>query len=114
MSANREEKTLFEYMYPLRPSYQSCFKLPSLPDNVYFEHDPDSISLLRKFTGPEDPYLFLREFEEVANLVQYAHIPSDVIRLKFIPFALKDDAKSGCIVYLFTPFLIGMNLLEVS
>jgi len=46
-----------------------------------------------KFMGIEDAYLFLREFEEVCSMMCYPNVPIDIVRLKFIPFVLKDDAK---------------------
>ena len=49
--------------------------------------------MLPKFTGLEDAYLFLREFEEVCSVVHFPNIPVDVVRMKLISFALKDSAK---------------------
>jgi len=46
-----------------------------------------------KFTGLEDAYLFLREFEEVYSMMHFPNIPIDVLWTKLIPFALKDSAK---------------------
>jgi len=40
----------------------------------------------------------------------YPNVPFDDMRLKFIPFALKDVIKSGCIACLQTPLLIGKGL----
>ena len=48
--------------------------------------------MLPKFIGIEDASLFLQEFEEVCYMMCYLNV-SDTVRLKFIPFALKDDAK---------------------
>ena len=41
----------------------------------------------------EDPYLFIRMFEEVCSLIHIPRVSNDVVRMKFIPFALKDNAK---------------------
>jgi len=49
--------------------------------------------MLPKFTGLEDAYLFFREFEEVCFMIHFPNIPIDVVRMKLIPFALKDSAK---------------------
>ena len=46
-----------------------------------------------KFTGLEDAYLFLREFQEVCSMMHFPNTPIDVVRMKLIPFALKDFAK---------------------
>ena len=40
-----------------------------------------------------DAYLFLSEFDEVCSMMQFPNVPHDIVRLHFIPFALKDLAK---------------------
>jgi len=37
--------------------------------------------------------LFLREFEEVCSMMHFSYIRVDVVRMKLIPFTLKDSAK---------------------
>jgi len=37
--------------------------------------------------------LFLREFEEVCSMMHFPNISINVVRMKLIPFALKDAAK---------------------
>ena len=49
--------------------------------------------MLSKFIGIEDAYLFLREFKEVCSMMCYRNVSIDIVRLKFILFSLKDDAK---------------------
>jgi len=49
--------------------------------------------MLPKFTGFADRYLFIRKFEEVYALIHMPRVSTDVVRMKSIPFALKDDAK---------------------
>ena len=49
--------------------------------------------MLSNFIGVEDAYLFLREFEEVCSMMCYPNVSIDSVCLKFISFALKDDAK---------------------
>ena len=41
----------------------------------------------------EDAYFFIREFEEVCLMMRIPQLGEDAIRLRFIPFALKDLAK---------------------
>jgi len=60
---------------------------------VTFELNPDYIVMLPKFMAFEHPYLFIREFGEVCSLIHNPRVPNDVVRMKFIPFALKEDAK---------------------
>ena len=55
--------------------------------------DRHYIQMLPKFTGLEDAYLFLSEFEEVCNMIHFHNVQIDVVKLRFVPFALKDNAK---------------------
>jgi len=38
-------------------------------------------------------YFFIREFEEACLMMKIPQLGEDVVRLRFIPFALKDIAK---------------------
>ena len=58
-----------------------------------FELRPDYTQMLPKFIGLKDAYLFLRKFEEVSSMMHFPNILVDVVRMKLIPFALKDSAK---------------------
>jgi len=49
--------------------------------------------MLPKFTRIEDAYLFLCEFEEACNTIYFHNVQIDVVKLRFVPFALKDNAK---------------------
>ena len=49
--------------------------------------------MLPKFTGLEDTYLFLSEFEEVCNMIRFHNVNTDVVKLRFVPFTLEDNAK---------------------
>jgi len=49
--------------------------------------------MLPKFTSLEDAYLFIKKFGEVCSMMHFPNIPVDVLRMKLIPFALKDYAK---------------------
>jgi len=60
---------------------------------VTFELNSYYIVTLPKFIGFEDPYLFIREFEKVRALIYMRRVSIDVVRMKFISFALKDNAK---------------------
>ena len=48
--------------------------------------------MLSKFSGEGDAYLFLSEFVEMCSMMQFPNVSQDV-RLRFIPFLLKDSAK---------------------
>ena len=77
----------------LSSSPQLCFDLPRILKDVTFELNPDYVDMLPQFTGFEDSYLFTCEFDEVCSLIHMPRVPNNVERMKFIPFALKDNAK---------------------
>jgi hypothetical protein len=62
----------------------------------HFNFKPDIIQLLPTFYGldQENPYLHLREFEEVCNTYSYSNCSMNTIGLKLFPFSLKDKAKT--------------------
>jgi len=72
----------------------SCIKLPEANGNN-FELKPQFINTLLKFHGleSEDAYFFVREFEEVCLMMRILQLGDDAVRLRFIPFSLKDLAK---------------------
>ena len=88
---NHRPRTLQERCYSI-PSLSSCIRLP-YESRYNFEIDHELISLLPRFTGLEDVYIFLREFEEVCALMNLDPQSEDILRLRLIPFALRDDAK---------------------
>ena len=51
------------------------------------------INMLPKFTGIDDAYIFIREFEEVCATMRLQQLLEDEIKLRLINFALKDQAK---------------------
>ena len=63
-------------------------------------------------TEREDPYLFIHEFEEVCALQKLQQLTEDSIRLRLINFALKENAKNGCIAYQLTLSQLGRGLLS--
>jgi len=88
-----QERTLSDIFYPHRTALPSYFVMSDLAPNVTFEFKPHYTQMLHKFTGLEDAYLFLREFEEVCSMMNFPNIPIDVVRMKLIHFVLKDSAK---------------------
>jgi len=88
-----QERTLSDIFYPPRTTLPSYFVMPNLAPNVTFKLKAHYSQMLPKFTGLGDAYLFLMEFEEACSLMHFPNIPIDVVRMKLIPFALKDSAK---------------------
>uniref|UniRef100_A0A2N9HET6 Retrotransposon gag domain-containing protein n=1 Tax=Fagus sylvatica TaxID=28930 RepID=A0A2N9HET6_FAGSY len=87
-------KTLHDYLHPTRNSSPSCIMFPANQQN--FDFKPGMIPLLPTFHGMdnENPYVHIREFEEVVATFHSQLGSIDTVRLKFFPFSLKDKAKS--------------------
>ena len=85
---------LLNRCYLLKSFIPSCIKLSTSTENNY-ELKPQFISMLPKFTGSdsEDVYIFISEFEEVCVMMKVQQLSYDAIRLRFITFALTDNAK---------------------
>ena len=83
---NNHVRTLRDYMNPTRTSAQSCIVFP--PDASHFNFKPDIIQLLPSFHGLdlENPYLQLREFEEVCNTYNDLNCSMNAIKLKLFFF----------------------------
>lgn len=60
------------------------------------ELKPRMIQLLPTIHGldSENPYVHIREFEEVVATFHNQHGTTDAVRLKFFPFSLKERAKT--------------------
>ncbi|XP_062113674.1 uncharacterized protein LOC133824717 [Humulus lupulus] len=100
-----QQRSLNDYLHPTRTPTPSCIIFP--PNMPNFEFKPGMIQLLPNFHGleNENPYVHIREFEEVvATFYNQANIV-DTVRLKFFPFSLKDKAKSW--LYSLRPRSIG-------
>ena len=89
-----QPRTLRDFMNPTRTGAPSCIVYP--PDASHFHFKPGIIQLLPNFHGleAENPYLHLREFEEVCNTHNVINCSMNTIRLKLFPFSLKDKAKT--------------------
>jgi hypothetical protein len=87
-------KTLCEYLQPTRTSSPSCMVFPTNVDT--FDLKRGVIQLLPKFHSldSENPYLHLKEFEEVCATLHNQNVNSDVVRLKLFPFSFKEKAKN--------------------
>ena len=100
-----QQRSLNDYLHPTRIPTPSCIIFP--PNMPNFEFKPGMTQILPNFHGleNENPYVHIREFEEVvATFYNQANI-ADIVRLKFFPFSLKDKAKSW--LYSLRPRSIG-------
>jgi len=84
---NNRVRTLRDHMNPTRTSAPSCTVFP--PDASHFNFKPHIIQLLPSFHGLdlENPYLHLREFEEVCNTYNDLNCSMNTIRLKLFSFS---------------------------
>ncbi|KAJ0083264.1 hypothetical protein Patl1_29973 [Pistacia atlantica] len=86
-------RTLKDYLQPSRTATPSCIMFP--PNVQLPEFKPGMIQLLPTFHGLENanPYVHIREFEEVVATFQNGADTIDTVKLRFFPFSLKDNAK---------------------
>ena len=87
-------RTLREHVNLISNSIPSCLIFPA--DVCHFNFKPGIIQLLPTFHGfdSENPYLHLREFEEVCHTYNNLNCSMNTIKLKLFPFSLKDKAKT--------------------
>jgi hypothetical protein len=83
---NNRVRTLKDHMNPTRTSAPSCIVFS--PDASHFNFKAGIIQLLPTFHGLEleNPYLHLREFEEVYNTYNDLNCSMNTIRLKLFLF----------------------------
>lgn len=69
-------------------------------------------NMILKFTSfhSKDAYIFINEFQKVNIIIKLQYLSDDIIKLCFILFVLKTNAKSGCIACLLSPPLFWINL----
>src|SRR6516165_2888819 len=81
--------TLRDRCFPSRISQSSCIRITPTIANI--ELKLNIINLLPIFTETTDAYVFIREFKEVCGGMTKTQ--QDAVNLRYISFALKDDAK---------------------
>ena len=89
-------RTMRDFMNPMRTSTPSCIVIPEGDDAVaHFNIKPGTLQSLPHFHGEdkENPYLHIKEFEEMVNTFCNHAAQLDVARMRLFPFSLKDKAK---------------------
>ena len=87
------ERTLREILKPQRTTTNSCIRLPEEANQFLMKSE--MIPLLPVYQGveSENPYSFMRDFEDVCNAFLSTGSPLHIICLVLFPFALKEKAK---------------------
>ena len=89
-------RTMRDFMNPTRTSTPSCIVIPEGGDvAASFNIKPGTLQSLPHFHGveKENPYLHVKEFEEMVGTFYNQPAQLNVARLKLFPFSLKDKAK---------------------
>ena len=84
-------RSMKDHIHPLRVSAPSCIIPPA--DDVVVR--PYLVPLLPTFHGidNENPYIHIRDFEEVCITFKEGVTDMDLLKLKALPLTLKDKAK---------------------
>ena len=87
------ERTLREILQPQRTTTNSCIRLPEEANQFLMKSE--MIRLLPVYQGfeYENPYSFMRDFEDVCSAFLSTGSPLHIICLVLFPFALKEKAK---------------------
>ena len=90
---NQQVRSMRDFLEPQRNTIPSCFVYPPNANN--FKLKPGMIQLLPNFHGleSENPYLHLKEFEEICVTLTQPPCTQEIIKFKLFPFSLKDKAK---------------------
>ena len=88
-------RTMRDYLNPPRRTRQSCIMMPNQA-RAGIQAKPGMLQALPRFDGCESeyPYLHLKEFEEICNVMLDAHVNIEMTYLTFFPFSLKGEAKT--------------------
>ena len=91
--AQPSHRPLIDIIFPPRTSELSCFNILA-QENITLKLKAQYTHMFPKFTCIEDAYMFRLEFQDVCFKMCYPNVHVDAMRLKFILFALKDNAKN--------------------
>ena len=87
-------RSMRDFLQPTRSTTPSCILLPVQAH--LFQVKPGMLQLLPTFRGIENqnPYLHIREFEDIVATFNANYNMEEIARLKLFPFSLSDRAKS--------------------
>ena len=95
--ADQEQKVLRDYAMPLVNGAISSIRRPAIQANN-FEIKPAIIQMIQQtiqFGGlsQEDPNVHIANFLEICDTFKHNGVTDDAIRLRLLPFSLRDKAK---------------------
>ena len=87
------ERTLREILQPQRTTTNSCIRLPEEANQFLMKSEMIRLLLVYHGVESENPYSFIRDFEDVCSAFLSTGSPLHIICLVLFPFALKEKAK---------------------
>ena len=87
------ERTLREILQPQRTTINSCIRLPEEANQFLMESEMIRLLLVYQGVDSENPYSFMRDFEDVYRAFLSTESPLHIICMVLFPFSLKEKAK---------------------
>ena len=87
------ERTLREILQPQRTTTNSCIRLPEEVNQFLMKSEMIRLLLVYQGFESENPYSFMRDFDDVCSAFLSTGSPLHIICLVLFPFALKEKAK---------------------
>ena len=101
---DENRRTMYKLFYPTQNYVPSCILFP--PNAPHVELKQCLLAILPDYRGQENenPYVYVRAFEVIISSF-YAQNVIKTAKLRFLPFSLKDKARSW--LYTLKPRSIG-------
>ena len=87
------ERTLREILQPQRTTTNSCIRLPEEANQFLMKSEMIRLLLVYQGVDSENPYSFMRDFEDVCSAFLSIGSPLRIIFMVLFPFSLKEKAK---------------------
>ena len=86
-------QTLKEILQPQRTITNSCIRLPEEANEFLMKSEMILLLPVYKGVSSENPYSFMRDFDDVCNAFLSTGLPLHIICMVLFPFSLKEKAK---------------------
>ena len=87
------ERNLREILKPQRTTTNSCIRLPEEANQFLMKSEMIRLLLVYQGVDSENPYSFMRDFEDVCSAFLSIGSPLHIICMVLFPFSLKEKAK---------------------